>query len=536
MGLEVIRIGGRALRHMLGVLLLAWRRVVRAAGIALIVSIVVVEIVGAIATHHFPPYLLTTVVALALGIVVAYCVGVMVLVDELLKGTLDMVRAALGEVEAEARAAAIIAEREVGDVWGWAQRLIAGRDAAGATGATRTPARPRLGVSRPPITAMPSRGTPAASGPLRATARTLGQFPMPRGSGAPAPSDPAPDEATRLRMPPRLGANSAPLGPVPPARDETHDDIAATDVFRKTAPPSPANAHPVRADRLPRIEWAAEGLAAGAAILESALAARARHAHQASPTDEASGPAPTAAETPLDELPPLPPRAPAPAPAPMPMPTASQEARQAQQPAQPDQIIAAPPTVPLAPVAPAAAPPTVPLEAPPLPAPSPSLRPSVSVRTVPVMTSETERTALEAADTESSQATGDETPAPPAPDEAVEALAGSVGVASATRERADRAEAQEPATEPASEPASTWEPPSRVVVLPAAGAEPPARKRTGGSAWPGGEDEEQDNPDEPHERGLWSRISQALVRSTTRPLRERSDGGSDGAALDHDAP
>ncbi|HKS69272.1 MAG TPA: hypothetical protein VJQ45_02560, partial [Ktedonobacterales bacterium] len=180
MGIELIRLGAGALRHILGVLLLAWRRVVRTAGIALIAGIVVTELVGSLVTHHFPPYLLTHVVALAIGIVVAYCVALMVLVDELLKGTFDLVRLALGEVEAGARAAEIIAEREVGDVWGWARRLAAGRDA------DPQPPAPRSRLAAPPRASR--RAPPAAiSGAPRASARTLGEFPMPRAAtGAPA--------------------------------------------------------------------------------------------------------------------------------------------------------------------------------------------------------------------------------------------------------------------------------------------------------------------------------------------------------------
>lgn len=501
-GFELIRLGGGILRHMLGVLLLAWRRVVRAAGIALVASIVVTEIAGVLATHHFPPYLLTHVVALAVGIVVAYCVGLMVLVDELLKGALDLVRMALGEAEAGMRAAAIIAEREVGDVWGWAQRLFVGRDAMRL--------HPRLASPNPAS----GRAAPVTSGPLRAAARTLGQFPMPRGTtGAPAPASPTSDSPARLRVPPRLGAMPVPAASpaLALAPDETRDAIAATDEFRRTAPPSSASAYPVRADQLPRIEWAAEGLAAGAALLESALAARARHAHQApsadhTPATTAAAEAPLAALPPLPPLPPLPQRAPAdtsPPPAPVsPEPAVPQDL---------PQPTAAPPTVPLAP---AAAPPTTPLDtsvSPRRPAPWPSS----PVRTVPVITDDTDtvRAALEA----TAAADARETTSP----------------ALAPEDEADDARADPAAESAAVAPADTWEPPNRVVVLPASEGQTLAARAARGNSdvWP-----DDDEPSDAEARGLWSRIGQALVRSTTRPLRERSGGGEEAPPADQRVP
>ncbi|HEX6800365.1 MAG TPA: hypothetical protein VF116_21820 [Ktedonobacterales bacterium] len=517
MGFELIRLGAGALRHILGVLLLAWRRVVRTAGIALVAGVVVTEIVGSLVTHHFPPYPLTHVVALAIGIVVAYCVALMVLVDELLRGAFDLVRMALGEAEAGTRAAAIIAEREVGDVWGWARRLAAGRDAGPAASVSR----PRLAAPQLTSSRTPQAVTPGAS---RASARTLGQFPTSRtATGAPASATTSsPAAPARLRVPPRLGATHPPAptstqGP----RDETRDDIAATDVFRKTAPPTPAHAHPVRADQLPRIEWAAEGLAAGAALLESVLAARARHAHQESSADHAA----QTVETPLEAMPPLPRRSPAAGPASSANPAASDTpplaAAQSDPPA-----TAASSTVPLTQltVEPRAASPTIPrapdlgpdLQIESAVSPRPFPRPSSPVRTVPVITDATTAAALETAVEESvAQGTADATSAPSSNDAGDETPKDTIAEA----------------------PDAPWEPPNRVVVLPAAeGRTPRASQGTGKNAgvWPD-EDEDDDAPRAAEERGLWSRIGQALVRSTTRPLRERSDGDGDGESSG-DAP
>jgi hypothetical protein len=470
---EHIRQGANALRHMVGVLLLAWRRVVRAGGIALIVGILLTEIVGMLSTHHFPPYLLTHVVALAVGIVLAYCVALTVLVDELIKGALALVRAGLGEVEAGARAAAIIAEREVGYFGGGAAGLAGGR--AGAPP-------PRLAAPK----AAAGRPAGPVSSPLRPAARTLGQFPMPRGTtGAPAASAAGasmpPGASARLRVPPRIGETRGTMsaaGVVLPPRDETEADIAATDVFRMTAPPAPSDAHPVRADRLPRIEWAAEGLAAGAALLQSALAARAQRAAP-----------PPSSDAPAAAMPPLPPRVTAASPAAEPAPAASPQS--------------APVTAPLQPVA---APSTVPLETAVPRRPFP--RPSSPVRTIPVVTDDMTRAALDAAD--ASEVGANPTVAPHVPPEAGRTH--------------DEHAADEETSATADDDNAVWEPPSYVVVLPAGeGAATPGTSRV------------PDDTDAPsaEERGLWSRIGQALARSTTRPLRVRDD---DGDMLDQRAP
>ncbi len=527
---EHIRHTGNALRHALGALLLAWRHAVRAAGIALLVGIAIAESVGALVTHHFPPYLLTHVVALAVGIAVAYCVGLTVLADELIKGTLALVRMALGEVEAGARTAAVIAEREVGDVWGWARRLVLGRDATGPSAAL-------------PITRRPGLAAPAGPGStLRPSARTLGQFPAASsGAGAagalssqPGALAPQSGDPARLRVPPRLGAAPAPSSA--PRRDETLEDIAATDAFRKTAPPAPADAHPVRADRLPRIEWAAEGLAAGAVLLQSALAARARRA--ANQTAD-GGHAPLAAEIALEAMPPLPPRAPAAAsppppasaPPPAPAPTSTSVSTSAPESAEAEARVA-PATVPLAPTpAPTvvAAPPTIPL----LPdeTPHPSPRPSSPVRTIPVITDDATREALDTAlplATAGGQSGAVDASAslaqPTTPAVASEDGRAEAGAAAQTSEPASELEL-EPGAEVESESGAHWEPPSRTIVLPPTLDGGATKLRSPAAAPLLDEDGEASDAEA---RGLWSRIGQALARSTTRPLRERGDANDTG--------
>jgi hypothetical protein len=102
------------LRHAVGVILLCWVRAARAAGIAGLIGFVITEIAATALTHHFPATGVSHLVALALGVALAYAAGVTVFADELILGITDAVQLLMGEAEAGARAAAILVEREAG--------------------------------------------------------------------------------------------------------------------------------------------------------------------------------------------------------------------------------------------------------------------------------------------------------------------------------------------------------------------------------------------------------------------------------------
>jgi len=189
----MIRRAGDILKHTVGVLLLVWRRVLYAIGIGGAVAFLLAEAAGCLVSHSFPPPLLTHAVALLFAFAVAWGAAVTMFIEELLTGLLDTTHFLEGHVEAGARAAAIIAEREAGE---------AGR------GISRLFGRPRR--QWPPMT-------------VKATAM------------APAPA-----------------TTPAPLTEA----DITRADIAATEEFAVTAPRPAVGARPVPAVRLPRIEWA----------------------------------------------------------------------------------------------------------------------------------------------------------------------------------------------------------------------------------------------------------------------------------------
>ncbi len=115
LGFEIIEKAGLVVKHMLGVVLLCWRRMARAGLISWGVGFILVEIVGALTQKHFPTPVLTTVVAVFFAFALAYSVMVTVLIDELIIGSIDMLRVLEGDLQGGARALAVATERRAGD-------------------------------------------------------------------------------------------------------------------------------------------------------------------------------------------------------------------------------------------------------------------------------------------------------------------------------------------------------------------------------------------------------------------------------------
>lgn len=123
-GIAGFRLAGRFLKHAAGLLVLGWQRMVRAAGIAALLGALGVEMLACVSTGQFPPPLLAHVVAAVLALVLAYCAALTVLLFELFAGSLEMLRLLMGDVEADARAATVAVEHEIGDVRDSLRRLV----------------------------------------------------------------------------------------------------------------------------------------------------------------------------------------------------------------------------------------------------------------------------------------------------------------------------------------------------------------------------------------------------------------------------
>jgi len=133
LGFEIIEKAGLVVKHMLGVVLLCWRRMVRAGLVSWGVGFILIEVVGAIAQKHFWAPVLTTVVALIFAFVLAYSVMVTVLIDELIIGSINMIRVIEGDLQGGVKALAIATERRAGDAGSGIMRWLGHPAAASST-------------------------------------------------------------------------------------------------------------------------------------------------------------------------------------------------------------------------------------------------------------------------------------------------------------------------------------------------------------------------------------------------------------------
>src|SRR5262245_61406164 len=116
--------GGSLLKHALGVLLLAWRRILLASSAAGVAGVLIGETIAVAATKEIPPPLMAHVVIGLFAVALAYGTAFTVFLEEIIHGLIATIRLLEGEVAAGARAAAIIAEREAGEVGTGLMRLF----------------------------------------------------------------------------------------------------------------------------------------------------------------------------------------------------------------------------------------------------------------------------------------------------------------------------------------------------------------------------------------------------------------------------
>ncbi len=202
---NIVRYTGEFLKHLVGVALLCWRRMLRAAMISFGIGVVLALLIAVISTGQAFPGILSVVVALLFGAALAYGVALTIFLDEFLIGAIDMIKMLEGDVMAVSHITAEVAEREVGDVRHGLRRLF------GIVG--------------------PSKHT----GPLAPTRPTF-------------PASPAHPAKTALEVAAGAAAVAGAAG------------LAGR--FGEDHPVRPAGgpqvAQPVRADQLPRISWTLE--------------------------------------------------------------------------------------------------------------------------------------------------------------------------------------------------------------------------------------------------------------------------------------
>lgn len=220
---------GALLKHIIGVLLLCWRRMLRAGLIAFGIGAVVTVLVTVLGTGEAIPSESAFVVALLFGLALAYGVAMTVLVEELILGVIDLIRMIEGDISAGAHITEVVAEREVGQVGQGLRRLL------GLPVSKRASARP--GATLPPLTRARPQGQPAPT-----PARPAASAPVDAMAGAAVAGAAALAGATR--------------------RAELAGEVSAS-AMPDSADTQPGAARessgePVPADRLPRITWTYE--------------------------------------------------------------------------------------------------------------------------------------------------------------------------------------------------------------------------------------------------------------------------------------
>ncbi|HEX8036928.1 MAG TPA: hypothetical protein VF510_23930 [Ktedonobacterales bacterium] len=248
MSFTVVYFAGRVLRHIGGVLLLCWRRMLVSAVIVGGAGLVFAEIAGSSITLQIPAPIPAQIVAALFAIGLAYGAALTALLAEIIVGALDTIRLLEGEAGAGARAASVIGERAEGELSGFVGWIDAGAVAL----VTRLTG--RRSSTRREISTQTTANQGQSPAPSRAA-----KLPDPR-KGLQAPAHIALRPPLELQRPaPHDGKHTqAAKGEIDTLNLETLAEIAATEEFINTAPRPKVNARPVRADQLPRIEWAYE--------------------------------------------------------------------------------------------------------------------------------------------------------------------------------------------------------------------------------------------------------------------------------------
>src|SRR5437899_11258936 len=117
-GFTVVHFAGHVLRHIGGILLLCWRRMVVSAVIVGGAGLLLAEIAGSSITLQIPAPIPAQIVAVLFAVGLGYGAALTALLAEIIVGALDMIRLLEGEAGAGARAAAVIDERAERDLSG----------------------------------------------------------------------------------------------------------------------------------------------------------------------------------------------------------------------------------------------------------------------------------------------------------------------------------------------------------------------------------------------------------------------------------
>lgn len=230
---NIIAFTGSFLKHVIGVLLLCWRRMLRAGVVAFAIGVTLALLVAVIATGQAFPGMMAVVAALLFGAALGYGIALTVLVEEFALGIVDLIHLAEGDAKKVAHITETLAEREVGEMGKGLRRMIG------------------LPVSARRVS------KPAAPAPTLPTLPTLPRYPA--ASAAPASSVRATAAASvaSAAIQAAATAGAAALAARAAATAAT-PQAAASAAPAETGAPTAPTGEPVPADRLPRITWTYE--------------------------------------------------------------------------------------------------------------------------------------------------------------------------------------------------------------------------------------------------------------------------------------
>lgn len=207
----------RVFRHVIGVVLLSWQRILRMGLIMGSLALLVTEIVACLVTTSFPPPPATHLVAAALAFSFGYGAAVTMLIAMLLKGGIVFIRQLEGEVEIGTRSASVFSRREAGDLSAGIRRVVNEQ--------RRRAAMKSQSIGTQHTHSQVATRRVVASAAVGAVGRDVAHSAVSRGSVV-----------------------FRPLGAQPDTRRDPDDAIIRT--------PAPSlQSLPVSASRLPRIEW-----------------------------------------------------------------------------------------------------------------------------------------------------------------------------------------------------------------------------------------------------------------------------------------
>ena len=230
----------RVFRQVVGVVLVSWRRILRAGLVSGALALLGAEIAACLVTGSFPPPTAAHLAAVALALAIGYSVAATMLFALLLRGGIRFIRYLEGDVTVGAEVASAFAQREARearDLGASVRRILRGGEKRSQTAPRPTlPARSRpIRRPRPVVAPGGVAGTPAVA----VVGLDVARIALPRDFQPDVRRDP--DDAI-LRAPAAMMQSLPVLASRLPRIEWTYDDLSAPRPRPVASTPAPAPA------------------------------------------------------------------------------------------------------------------------------------------------------------------------------------------------------------------------------------------------------------------------------------------------------